>query len=177
MNTGANNSTAFSAFADDDIAVVRVAGPGICRESGRFESILLQVEDLGYGTLVIDLADCARMDSTFAGTFLRLASRAAKRPPGAKPFRVVLAGARNQVTELLDTLCLSDVFEMVQIPNLENLTDLEIRAQDPSREQVMAISLDGHQRLAELNPANARRFETLIPILRSELAKVREPRS
>ena len=165
-----SNGTTFSACAAGDLYLVRVVGPGICRESGRFENLLSEVERLKPGRLVIDLSECPRMDSTFAGAFLRLADRAR-----AGGYRVFLAGARDQVPELLDTLCLNDVLESVPLPDPATLARVELVDRDLPKEQVMALSLDGHERLAALNPSNACRFEPLLRVLRDQLPGVTKP--
>lgn len=163
--------TTFSAFADRDLALVRVSGPGTCRDSGRFETLLLEVEKRGFSTLVMDLEDCPRLDSTFAGALLRMAARTVGRAQGPGPSRLVLANPQAQVRELLDTLCVSQFFEQVQIPSVNSLEPMEIPDRDLSKREVMALSLDGHERLAALNDANARRFASLLPLLREELQK------
>lgn len=167
------NQTSFSALADDGVAVVRVAGPATCRDSGRFENLLSDVEARGFRVLVLDLADCSRMDSTFAGALLRLASRASKAIESNQPMEVVVAGAKHPVSDLLDTLCLSGIFKSVPMPDLSALQDLDFDDRDLPREQIMALSLDSHERLSELNEENKRRFAMLLPILRNELARVR----
>lgn len=162
--------TSFSACAAGDLCLIRVMGPGVCRESGRFETLLLEVDRMKPGRLVIDLSDCPRMDSTFAGAFLRLADRAA-----VSGYRVFLAGARDQVPDLLDTLCLTDVFESVPLPDPAVLARVELADHDLPREQIMALSLDGHERLAALNPANACRFAPLLKVLREQLPGAAAP--
>jgi hypothetical protein len=104
------------------------------------------------------------MDSTFAGAFLRLADRAV-----AGHFQVYVAGARNQVPELLDTLCVTDVVQSIPLPDAEALQALKVEDRDLSKEQVMALSLDGHERLAALNEANAKKFGPLLAVLRDQL--------
>lgn len=158
--------TTFSACFGADLYLVRLIGPGVCREGGRFEHLLLEVEARRPGRLVIDLSECPRMDSTFAGAFLRLADRA--RSGG---YRVYIAGARDQVWELLDTLCVTDVLKSVPLPDAATLRRLEVEDRDLPKEQVMALSLDGHERLAALNEANAKRFGALLAVLREQLGR------
>lgn len=152
-------------LAKDDLALVRIVGPGICRESGRFENVLVELERRGYPTVVVDLAECPRIDSTFAGAFLRLADRA-----GAGR-RVLLAGAHGAVAELLDTLLLGDALPTVELPEVEGdaLRKVEVPDRDLTREEIMSLSLDGHQRLAGLGEANALRFATLLEVLRAQV--------
>lgn len=168
-----DDPTTFPAMRSGNVVMVRVSGPGTCRESGRFESVLLDVEQRGFQTLILDLGGCSRIDSTFAGALLRLAARAARFREAGLSRRVVLAGAQDQVAELLDTLCLTDQLESVSLPETAGFAPLPVDDRDLPREQILALSLDGHERLAALNDANARRFANLLPLLRAELAKDR----
>jgi anti-anti-sigma regulatory factor len=169
----ASATTHFAAVGNHEIAVLKVDGPGTCRECGRFENLLLDMEKRGFKTLVIDLTDCARLDSTFAGGLLRLATRTAQRAGTADPLRVVIAGASEQVKQLLDTLCLSSVFESVELPDPHSMECLDIDDRDLPLEEIAALSLDSHERLAELDESNKRRFALLIPVLRDELKRLR----
>jgi len=162
MNTNPP-STTFPAYADGDRVLVRVVGPGVCREGGRFENLLLDVERRHPRRLLLDLSECPRLDSTFAGAFLRLGERAQ-----AGGFDVVIGGAHGAVLDLLDNLCLGDVFRTVDLPAPTSLERLDLADRDLTKEQVIALSLDGHERLAALNPENAARFASLLKVLRDQ---------
>lgn len=158
-----SGNTTFPVVANRDLAVVRIVGPGVCRESGRFENVLRETERRGYGTLVIDLAECPRIDSTFAGAFLRLAEREPGHP------RVFLAGAQGAVAELIDTLLLGDVLTSVNVPDQQGLQEVAVTDRDLAKSEIMELSLDGHERLAGLNEANARRFAALLSVMRAQV--------
>ncbi len=166
----ASTSTAFGVYARGDLYLVRIVGPGIWRESGRFENLLTEVEARHPGRVVIDLSECPRIDSTFAGAFERLSDRALE-----QGYAVYVAGAQGPVAELLDTLFLGETLPVVPLPDSSSLAEVEIRDRDLSKEQVMALSLDGHERLAALNDANARRFAALLEVLREQLPSHRKP--
>ena len=162
--------TTFPAFAAGDLAWIGVIGPGICRESGRFETVLDQMVLRGFATLVIDLSACPRMDSTFVGVLLRLA-QGPSIPDGSTPrLRIVLNRPTEQVRELIDTLCLDQFFEMGDFAELEGMDRLSLEDRDLSKEEIMALSLDGHERLAAVNAGNAARFANLLSVLRKQLA-------
>jgi len=162
-------TTSFPAYADRNLAWIGVRGPGVCRESGRFETLLDQVVLKGYSTLVIDLASCPRMDSTFVGVLLRLA-QGSSIPDGSAPkIRILLNRPTAQVQELLDTLCLDQFFEMTEFPAPESMDELPVEDRDLSKEEILALSLDGHERLAAVNAGNAARFANLLGILRKQL--------
>ncbi|MBL9138727.1 MAG: STAS domain-containing protein [Verrucomicrobiales bacterium] len=174
--SNASTQTDFSAFGNRELMVIRVDGPGVCRESGRFENLLLEVERRGYQTLVLDFSACPRMDSTFAGALLRLASRLGVDAANGSsaPMRVVLAGLTGVVSELLDTLCVTRVLETVPVPRTEDLPAVPVVDRDLAKDQIMALSLDGHERLAALTPENERRFAALLPMLRQQVASSAE---
>ncbi len=142
--------------------MVRVVGPGVCRESGRFENVLLETEARGPSTLVIDFAECPRIDSTFAGALLRLADRT------SRSARVLITGARGAVADLLDTLLLGEVFGSVPLPETGSMEAVQVSGKDLTREEIMSLSLDGHERLSALNAANARRFASLLEVLKAQ---------
>lgn len=169
-----SNATEFAAYANGDLALLRVVGPGICRESGRFEVLLGELENRGFGSLVLDLSECPRMDSTFAGALLRLAERERLKQPPSSRRQIAVVGAHDQVVELIDTLWLGDILKSVTLPPTNGLTPLPLAEGNLSREQILALSVDAHERLAALNEANAKRFATLIEMLRSELARLRK---
>jgi anti-anti-sigma regulatory factor len=171
MERMSNGSAQFSAYGNDELALVRVEGPGVCRDSGRFENLLRAVEARHYRYVVVDLSECPRMDSTFAGALLRLADRTVGSDAGSHSIRVAVAGAHGPVSDLLDTLCLNEVFESVEIPEGESLEALPIKDQDLPRDEIMALSVDSHERLSALNEANRKRFSALLPMLRKELEK------
>ncbi len=161
--------TTFPAFAAGDLAWIGVIGPGICRESGRFETVLDQVVLKGFSTLIIDLSACPRMDSTFVGVLLRLAQGSAL-PDGSGPrLRIILNRPTEQVRELLDTLCLDQFFELADMAVSEGMDQLPVEERDLTKEEIMALSLDGHERLAAVNAGNAARFSNLLGVLRKQL--------
>lgn len=167
MNTV--SGTTFPAYAGGDLAWIGVVGPGICKESGRFETLLDQVVLRGFSTLLIDLSSCPRMDSTFVGVLLRLAQNASNAAPETPKVRILLNRPTEQVRELLDTLCLDQFFELTDLAVPQSLDPLQLADRDLSREEVMALSLDGHERLAALNADNAARFATLLGVLRKQI--------
>jgi len=169
--------TTFPAFAAGDLAWIGVIGPGICRESGRFETVLDQVVLRGFSTLVIDLSACPRMDSTFVGVLLRLA-QGSLIPDGSGPrLRIVLNRPTDQVRELLDTLCLDQFFELANMPVSDGMDQLPLEDRDLTKDEIMALSLDGHERLAAVNAGNAARFATLLGVLRKQLEATAPTRS
>lgn len=171
--SNSSSDVLFSAFGNRDLAVVRVAGPGVCRDSVRFEKLLMHLEHGGFTTLVLDLSACPRVDSTFAGVLLRLSTRVKKSAAvGGAPLKVALSGVNATVGELLETLCVRERFVTVDLGALSALPALTVPDQAVSKEDVLRLSLEGHEQLAGLNDENAKKFAALLPLLRAELEKL-----
>jgi hypothetical protein len=61
---------------------VKVGGKGSFLNSDNLKEFAREMLDQGYGEFVVDLADCATMDSTFMETMARLALRRAEAAHG-----------------------------------------------------------------------------------------------
>jgi anti-sigma B factor antagonist len=85
---------------------VRVEGKGNFLNSGNFKHFAREMVDRGYREFVVDLNDCAMMDSTFMGTMAGLALRL--KELGQGHLRVVHCGERSR--QLLSGLGLDQLF-------------------------------------------------------------------
>ncbi len=174
MNNNVANTTSFVALGSGELGLIRVIGPGTCKESGRFENLLRQMEVRGFRMLVVDLSECPRMDSTFAGALLRLANRTVQREAaGRPPLRVAVAGAREPVSTLLETLYLGQIFERVDLPDYGELSGVAFEDRDLSRDEILELSLDSHEQLSALSEENRQRFVHVLKLLRQQLDESR----
>ena len=73
---------------------VRVEGKGSFLNSGNFKQFAREMVDRGYREFVVDLHDCAMMDSTFMGTMAGLALRL--KELGQGHLRVVYCGEHSR---------------------------------------------------------------------------------
>src|SRR5256885_381537 len=87
---------------------VKVEGKGSFLNSGNLKEFAREMLDRGYREFVIDLADCAMMDSTFMGTMASVALRL--KELGRGHLHVVHCGNRSQ--ELLSGLGLDQIFDI-----------------------------------------------------------------
>ena len=87
---------------------VKVEGKGSFLNSDSLKEFAREMVDQGYRGFVVDLADCAMMDSTFMGTMARLALRL--RELGHGHLHIVHCGSRNQ--QLLSGLGLDRIFDI-----------------------------------------------------------------
>ncbi|MFT4175178.1 MAG: STAS domain-containing protein [Luteolibacter sp.] len=132
----------------------------------------------GESCLVVDLAACTGMDSTFMGTLAGLAARLATAEDGV--LQVAQPGERNRrsLEDLgLDFLMKIDPVKAEWQDEIE-----EIRASlkppravaKPGDLQRAALVLEAHQVLSNANEGNARKFSGVVSLLEAELAEKRK---
>ena len=126
--------------------------------------------DHGYREFVVDLADCAMMDSTFMGTLARVALWL--RDLGRGRLHVVRCGSHNQ--QLLSGLGLDRMFDIDANggnppycgPFEQTLAALSPEEQKSTQTKTM---LDAHEALCEASPDNVLRLKDVVDFLRQEL--------
>lgn len=149
---------------------VRVEGKGNFLNSGNFKEFAREMVDRGYREFVIDLHNCAMMDSTFMGTMAGVALRL--KELGHGHLRVVHCGQRSR--ELLSGLGLDQLFQISsngtsapQCSALEKTaagTDPDERKQEQAKEMLAA-----HEALCEAAPENFPRFKDVLDYLKQDL--------
>lgn len=134
----------------------------------------------GERCLVMDLGSCTGMDSTFMGTLAGLAARLSVIQNGK--LQIACAGEKNRRS--LEDLGLDFLMEIDPEEASWQSNIIEIRAslQSPelarqADERVKAEHiLEAHETLAECSESNARKFATVVDLLKTELADRKEPK-
>ena len=126
--------------------------------------------DQGYREFVVDLADCAMMDSTFMGTMARLALRL--RELGHGHLHIVHCGSRNQ--QLLSGLGLDRIFDISAggggPPDCGPLEQTLVARSPKERKKTQTETmLQAHEALCEAAPENMLRYKDVLDFLRQEL--------
>jgi len=149
---------------------VKVEGKGSFLNSENLMEFARGMVDRGYHEFVVDLADCAMMDSTFMGTMARIALHL--RELGHGHFHIVHCGNRNQ--ELLAGLGLDRIFDIN--PNSGGPPDcgaleqaLAAQVSEQERKKQTEIMLEAHEALCQAAPENVLRFKDVLDFLRQEL--------
>jgi len=152
------------------IVWVKVEGKGSFLNSDNLKEFARRMLERGYREFVVDLANCAMMDSTFMGTMARVALWL--RELGHGHFRIVRCGSHNQ--QLLSGLGLNRIFDIEANggsppdcgPLEQTLAALSPDEQKKTQTQTM---LDAHEALCEASPENILRFKNILDFLRQEL--------
>lgn len=135
------------------------------------KTLLTALAQKGYSRFIIDLSDCALMDSTLlgilAGFGLKMAHDSANQPA------VELLNTNSRITELLENLGALNLFKLAQgsSPMIADAPAETPAPVNPSREQITRTCLEAHQSLIEMNPGNAARFKDVTRFLAEDLNK------
>ena len=149
---------------------VKVGGKGSFLNSGNLKEFAREMLDRGYREFVVDLADCAMMDSTFMGTMASVALRL--KELGRGHLHVVHCGNRSR--ELLSGLGLDQIFDIhVDGATAPKCEALERASKDLSREsekkEQTETMLEAHEALCEAASENLFRFKDVLDYLKQDL--------
>jgi anti-anti-sigma factor len=150
---------------------VKVEGKGSFLNSGNFKEFAREMVDRGYREFVIDLANCAMMDSTFMGTLAGVALRL--KELGRGHLHVVHCGERSR--ELLSGLGLDQLFDIQAngklAPECEQLKGQQggSKSPDNQKQDQARTMLEAHEALCEAAPENLTRFKDVLDYLREDL--------
>jgi anti-sigma B factor antagonist len=152
------------------IVWVKVEGKGSFLNSGNLKEFAREMLDRGYREFVIDLADCAMMDSTFMGTMASVALRLKELGRG----HLHVVHCRNRSRDLLSGLGLDQIFDIhtngATAPECEALKRGSDRLSPDGRKQEQAQTmLEAHEALCELAPENLFRFKDVLDYLKQDL--------
>jgi anti-sigma B factor antagonist len=149
---------------------VKVEGRGSFLNSGNLKEFAREMLDRGYREFVVDLADCAMMDSTFMGTMASVALRL--KELGRGHLHIVHCGNRSQ--ELLSGLGLDQIFDIhangARAPECGAFEPAPAGNSPEARKQEQAETmLEAHEALCEAAPENIFRFKDVLDFLRQDL--------
>jgi anti-anti-sigma regulatory factor len=161
---------------------VRVSGRGTFQNGQPLRRFAQEMIDHGRAQFVIDLAECAGMDSTFLGVLAGIGLRL-NQNAGMGSVCIINAGARN--TELLQTLGLDRLFDIkaADAGRLEHgatgevayqqLPDTNIGGQTGplSKHDTADLMLEAHDNLIRADQKNLTKFKDLTQFLRENVAR------
>lgn len=152
-----------------DAVWVKVEGKGNFLNSGNLKEFARQMVSRGYREFVVDLEDCAMMDSTFMGTMAGVALRL--KELGHGHLHVVHCGQRSR--ELLTGLGLDQIFSIhangASAPQVETLPNEAPAAPSVQKQQQAQQMLDAHEALCQAAPENFSRFKDVLDYLKQDL--------
>jgi anti-anti-sigma factor len=169
-------SANLSVFVGKNVACIKIAGRANFSCSPDFKTLLNELAQKGYKHFIIDLCDCALMDSTFLGVLAGFGMKL--NPDGAQAESgIELHNATARVTDLLENLGADHLFKLtkgpLQLP--EDATASTPDSANPSREQITRTSLEAHETLMSMSPENQARFKDVAQFLAEDLKNLQKP--
>ncbi len=160
-------------------AYVQVHGRGSFKVSPALKKFVGSAIGQGCRTIVMDMADCLGMDSTFMGVLAGIAMRLRK---DACPGEVVVINLDAKNTGLLETLGLSKVVRLLRTPLSSeqrhrfavplSATGMEpLNVADADRETTARTMLAAHEDLVEVSPENLPRFQDVLAYLKADIRR------
>lgn len=152
-------------------ACIKIVGRANLASSVDFKSLIHELRERKFNGFLIDLGQCATMDSTFLGVLAGFALKFTG-AAGDGPRRLSLLNPNQRIVELLENLGVSQLFEVHHQPSPEPESP-EVAVQDtaPSREQLSRVCLEAHQTLMAVNPDNIPKFKDVAQFLAEDLKR------
>ena len=162
-------ATTLLAAVDGSTAWIRIVGRACAERARDFGGAVERFRNQGVKDVVLDLADCRLMDSTFSGVLTGLIESQSD-----SPMVFTLVNPSTRVTDLLDNL---GVLTLVQVLSnncpsaIINATELERGTH--TAEENTACCLKAHRLLMGLKSENQARFADLTRMLEESLQQSR----
>jgi len=169
-----------------DTAFVRVQGRGSFKVSTAMKEFVAAAIERGCQRMILDMAECIGMDSTFMGVLAGLAVRLKAQADG----RIIMLNLSLRTRGLLATLGLDQVIEPYMAGGTpeplqalfpvtgEKLTSLDTL--EGSSRATAETMLEAHEDLVRLAPDNLPKFKDVLTFLREDLKRLgpdkQEPR-
>ncbi len=155
----------------EQFACVKVVGRANFATSVDFKTVLAGLESKGYPYIVIELSECSLMDSTFLGVLAAFGVKV--NPVGAECIKreIELRNSNERLLELLENLGVLHLFKICQ-GDLPKCSEVAAEKCNPSKESLARASLEAHQTLMEINPANVSRFKDVTKFLAEDLERI-----
>ncbi|HSH38060.1 MAG TPA: STAS domain-containing protein [Chthoniobacterales bacterium] len=151
---------------------VKVEGKGNFLNSGNLKEFAREMVNRGHREFIVDLENCAMMDSTFMGTMAGVALRL--KELGHGHLHVIHAGQRSR--DLLTGLGLDQIFHIHSNSSgtpeyTQQLADASSAEPSIQKQRQAQQMLDAHEALCEAAPENFSRFKDVLDYLKQDLQK------
>ena len=177
MNAATPSGDGLHVAIQGPLAFIRVLGRGTFKISSSLKEFAVQAIDSGCRRLVLDMAECVGMDSTFMGVLAGLAFRLRMVPDG----RIVMVNLNPRTRGLLATLGLDEAVDPHLAGSLpEDLKPFfhrvgkalsSLPVEERGQAETAQTMLKAHEDLVRLSPENLPKFKDVLTFLREDLKK------
>ena len=165
------------AASADNCTLVVVCGAATFRLAPAFKQATQAARLAGSVLIVVDMAACDSLDSTFMGALASLGFALQK----TEGTRLVLLNLKPSAAALLKGLGVDRILKTYLSGTLPaGIGDLSalarnlqpVAADTPSARDLAALMYDAHETLARVDPANLQRFRDVLAFLREDLTRL-----
>jgi anti-anti-sigma regulatory factor len=159
----------------EKFACVKIVGRANFTSSIDFKTLMDELLQTGYAWFVLDLTECALMDSTFLGVLAGLGLKINGPQADGSERTLEFFNPNARIVELLENLGVLHLFKITkgEIKYPEKTEPRELTPATASREEVKLTCLEAHKTLMEINPQNVSRFRELTQFLAEDLKKLK----
>ena len=159
----------------ENCACIKLIGKANCTSTPEFQALFTELWKQGCRHFVLDLSECAFMDSTFLGILAWAGLKVNPSPPDKDERVVELYNPTANIADLIESLGVLHLFQVTQgqasLP--AGGETREITPAQPTSEACKRTSLAAHQLLIHINPANAAKFKDVVTFLAEDLKKLK----
>ena len=155
----------------EQVACIKVEGRANFTSSVDFKTFVSSLQEKGYSRFVVELSDCALMDSTFLGVLAGLVANVIPANAQEGRFGVRLLNAAPRLVELLENLGVDHLFKFVRGPTPLGATVSAVAEATTSKVELNRTCLEAHELLMALNPENIPKFKDVAQFLAEDLRK------
>ena len=167
-------AASISVFANDHTACIRITGRANFTLGVEFKKLLDELDANGsFGAYVLELSQCALMDSTFLGILTGFGLRQQRKYGEDKPSVVELRNPHERVADLIENLGVMPLFRVSHGPRPcgEHLQAVAHETAQATREETTRTCLEAHETLMAANPENAEKFKDVTRFLAEDLKR------
>jgi anti-anti-sigma regulatory factor len=162
-------------WTDGHSACIRVVGRANFALSVDFQKLLHYLQNSGHPDPLLDLSACELMDSTFLGMLAHEARDVIARRDQPAP-GLNLLNPRPGVRQVMEDLGVAPLFRFVEQADCPAGFEAAPASSPASRTELARLSLEAHEELMALNPANVAKFQDVACFLAEELRHAAAPR-
>jgi anti-anti-sigma factor len=154
----------------DHVVCVKINGRADFTLSLDLRRVIHELSQRGYRRFVVELRDCAMMDSTFLGT---LSGVGLEFYETGQDLPLELFNPSPRIAEVLENLGVAHLFKIVSHPEpLAVKYEPLAETGGQSKAAVTRNCLEAHHVLMALNPENAHRFKDVAQFLAEDLKRL-----
>jgi anti-anti-sigma regulatory factor len=169
-----SSSAKLLVLTGERFACIKIVGRANFATSIDFRTLVDGLQEKAFNYFVLELSECALMDSTFLGMLagFGLKMNGAQNVPSDS--QVELLNPSPRITELLENLGVLHLFRVtdgaLKLP--VPVQPLDCPPANPCREEVTRACLEAHRILMEINPQNVARFKEVAQFLAEDLKRL-----